>query len=279
MMDPRPKAILSKRVGKPLLLFFVFLYLLVCVVMAVAQRSLLYFPHVYDSAQVDHLARSANLLRWTNSEGANIGFKRPSPKHPATGSVLITYGNGGTATGGAGYANDLQGVAAMDVYILEYPGYADRPGRPTEKTIFAAAADAFQMIPTNQPIYLVGQSLGSGVASYLAGTFTNRIDGLILLSPFTSVTDVGQHRYPFLPVFLLARDRFPSKYYLHNYHGKVGITVDGQDVVVPEKFGKRLYNSYDGPKKLWEFPDGAHCEIYLPHSKFWKEAVAFWQRN
>jgi uncharacterized protein len=279
MMDPRTRAILSRRVGKPLLLFFVFLYLLVCVVMAVAQRSLLYFPRVYDSTKVDHLAQSANLIRWTNSEGANIGFKRPSPKHPATGSVLITYGNGGTATGGAGYANDLQGVAAMDVYILEYPGYADRPGRPTEKTIFAAAADAFQMIPTNQPIYLVGQSLGSGVASYLAGTFTNRIDGLILLSPFTSVTDVGQHRYPFLPVFLLARDRFPSKYYLHNYHGKVGITVDGQDVVVPEKFGKRLYNSYDGPKKLWEFPDGVHCEIYLPHSKFWKEAVAFWQRN
>lgn len=247
--------------------------------MAVFQRSLLYFPRVYSSAKVNGLAQAANLIRWTNSDGANIGFKRLSPKHPAVGSVLITYGNGGTATGGAGYANDIQGVAAMDVYILEYPGYADRPGHPTEKDIFAAAADAFQMIPTNKPIYLVGQSLGSGVASYLAGTFTNRIDGLVLLSPFTSVTDVGQHRYPFLPVFLLAVDRFPSKYYLQNYHGKVGVTVDGKDVVVPEKFGLRLYNSYAGPKKLWEYPNGVHCEIYLPHSKFWKEAVAFWQSN
>jgi len=48
---------------------------------------------------------------------------------------------------------------------------------------------------------------------------------------------------------------------------------------VPEKFGLGLYNSYNGPKKLWEYPNGVHCEIYLPHSKFWKEVVAFWRNN
>lgn len=278
-MDERPKSILSKPIGKPILLFVIAVYCLVCVIMAIAQRSLEYYPKVYSSTRVDQIARSANLIRWTNSEGANIGFKRLSPTQPAVGSVLITYGNGSTATGCAHFANDIQTVAAIDVYILEYPGYEDRPGHPTEKTIFAAAADALQMIPTNKPVYLLGESLGTGVASYLAGTYTNRIDGIVLLSPFTSVTDVGQHRYPFLPVSLLLVDKFSSKKYLRNYHGKVGITVDGQDVVVPEKFGLRLYNSYNGPKKLWEYPNGVHCEIYLPHTKFWKEAVAFWHNN
>ena len=278
-MDKQAKSILSRPIGKPLLLFLVVLYLLVCVIMAVGQRYLLYFPKVYDSAQVDRIARAAHLERWTNSEGGNIGFKRPSPTQPAAGSVLITYGNGSTATGCAHYVDDIQKVAAMDVYILEYPGYEDRAGSPTEKAFFAAADNALQMIPTNKPVYLVGESLGSGVACYLAGTFTNQIDGIALLSPFTSVTDVGQHRYPFLPVSLLCVDNFPSEEYLRNYHGKVGIIVDGKDVVVPEKFGLRLYNSYNGPKKLWEYPNGTHCQIDKPQTVFWKEAVAFLQNN
>ncbi|MGH8024070.1 MAG: alpha/beta hydrolase, partial [Limisphaerales bacterium] len=160
-----------------------------------------------------------------------------------------------------------------------YPGYGDRSGRPTEKSLFAAAADAFQMVPTNRPIYLVGESLGSGVASYLAGTFTNRVAGILLISPFTSVTDVGQHRYPFLPVSLLLVDRFPSVKYLRDYHGKVGVTVDGKDVVVPEKFGLSLYQGYQGPKKLWEYPQGGHCQIDKPQTLFWKQAVAFWRQN
>ncbi|HEY1787244.1 MAG TPA: alpha/beta fold hydrolase [Verrucomicrobiae bacterium] len=279
MTNNRKKDGLLKRVARLFLAVIIGFYLVVCITMAIAQRSLIYHPHVYASAQVDRIARSVNLERWTNSDGEDIGFKRLSPTQPVTGSILISYGNGGMATGCAHYADDIQTVAAMDIYILEYPGYADRPGPTTENTLFATAANALQMIPTNQPVYLVGESLGSGVACYLAGTFTNRIDGIVLLSPFTSVTDVGQYRYPFLPVSVLAIDRFPSKEYLHNYHGKVGITVDGQDVVVPERFGLRLYNSYNGPKTLWEYPDGHHCQIDTPPTVFWKKAVAFWQSN
>jgi len=267
------------RVARIFLAVIIGFYLVICVAMAVAQRSLIYVPRVCDSAKADRIARSENLQRWTNSAGENIGFKRPSPGKPAIGSVLIAYGNGGTATGVAHYADEIQKVAAMDVYILEYPGYEDRPGPPTEKALFAAAANGLQMIPTNKPVYLFGESLGSGVACYLAGTFTNRINGIVLLSPFTSVTDVGQSRYPFLPVSLLCVDNFPSEEFLRNYHGKVGITVDGKDVVVPERFGLRLYNGYDGPKKLWEYPNGTHCQVDKPQTVFWNKAIAFWRNN
>ena len=278
-MDQQPKPVSFKRLGKLLLLALVGLYFVVCVVMAIAQRSLLYHPRVYTPEQVNKRAQKANLKRWVDSSGANIGFKRPLPEQPSEGSILIMYGNGSTAVGCAEYANDIQKVAQMDIYILEYPGYEDRPGKPTEKSLFAAARDAFEMLPTNLPVYLVGQSLGTGVASYLAGTYTNRVSGLVLISPFTSATAVGQDRYVILPVWLLLVDRFSSDYYLRNYHGKVGISVDGLDTVVPEKFGLRLYNGYDGPKKLWEDPEGGHCQIEGSPTKFWREAVAFWQGN
>ena len=189
------------------------------------------------------------------------------------------YGNGSTAIDSAHYADDLQGVVALDVYILEYPGYEDRQGKPSEKNLFAAGDEAIQTLPTNKPIYLIGESLGSGVASYLAGKYTNRISGVILISPFNSVTAAAKYHYPILPVSLLLTDRFSSDDYLRNYHGKVGITVGGKDMVVPEKFGRRLYDGYAGPKKLWEFPEGSHCEIVGSQNAFWKEVVQFWQTD
>jgi pimeloyl-ACP methyl ester carboxylesterase len=223
------------------------------------------------------MAQSARLERWTNSAGQFIGLKRPAPKQPAEGVVLITYGNGSTAVGCEHYVNDIQNVAAFDVFILEYPGYADRPGAPSQTSLFRAADEAFQLLATNKPVYLVGESLGTGVAAYLAGTYSNKIAGVILISPFNCLTDVGQNHFPLLPVRLLLVDRFPSEKHLRHYQGKVGITVGGKDPVVPGKFSLRLYHGYDGPKKLWEFPDGGHCQIKEQPSEFWKEAVEFWQ--
>jgi len=270
-----PKNLTLKKTG---LLVAITCSIATCSTMAVAQ-NFLYYPRVYTTAQADGMAQSANLKRWTNAIGANIGFKRPSSRQPASGSILIMYGNGGTATGCASYADDIQKVATMDVYILEYPGYEDRPGPPTEKSIFDAARDAVRTIPSDKPIFLIGASLGSGVASYLAGTFTNRIAGVVLLSPFTSMTDVAQYLFPDQPVSLVLVDRFPSEEYQSHYYGKVGIAVDGKDTIVPEKFGLRLFKGYEGPKKLWSFPNGTHCQISRPQTQFWKEAVAFWQAD
>jgi len=277
--NQRPKPVVLSRVVCLLLLICGSLYLLVCVATAVLQRSLIYLPSVFTREQVDQMAKSARLERWTNSTGEFIGLKRLSPKQPARGTVMILYGNASTAVGCEPWANDIQGVAAFDIFILEYPGYEDRLGSPSQHSLFSAADEAFGMLPTNQPIYLVGGSLGSGVASYLAGTYSNKVAGVVLISPFNRLTDVAQNHYPLLPVRLLLADRFPSEKYLRLYHGKVGITVGGRDTIIPEKFGLRLYDGYAGPKRLWEFPGGFHAIIMEPPAKFWGEVVEFWQAS
>jgi pimeloyl-ACP methyl ester carboxylesterase len=275
----RPKTVVLSRVAKMLLLCGIALYLLICLLMGIYQRTFIYFPSVHSSQQVDEMAHRAGLERWTNSSGQFIGMKRLSARQPADGTVMIAYGNGSTAIGCEHYVRDIQGVAAFDVFVLEYPGYADRPGRPSERSFFGAADEAVQALPAKKPIYLVGESLGSGVASYLAGTYSNRIAGVLLISPFNSLVDAAQGHYPLLPVSLLLKDRFSSEKYLRSYHGKVGIVVDGKDTIVPEKLGRRLFDGYAGPKKLWEFPEGGHCEISGQASKFWKEVILFWQTN
>ncbi|MEI9865962.1 MAG: hypothetical protein WDN00_15705 [Limisphaerales bacterium] len=85
-----------------------------------------------------------------------------SARQPSVGQVLLTYGNGSSAAGCAHYADDIQKSSALDVFILEYPGYEDRPGKPTQGNLFHAADEAIQLLDTNKPVYLVGRIIGHG---------------------------------------------------------------------------------------------------------------------
>ena len=203
-------------------------------------------------------------------------MKRLSPRQPAEGSVLLVYGNGSCATGCARYAYTIQTAAALDVFILEYPGYADRAGKPSQDSFFRAADEGLRLLATNGPVYLVGESLGTGVAAYLAGTYPGKVAGVVLFAPYNRLTDVAQYQVPFLPVDWLLVDRFPSEDYLRKYHGPVGVFVGGKDNVVPERFGRRLYDGYAGPKRIWEFPEANHGTVTQRTRREWSEIVDFW---
>jgi len=276
MNQPRSRITFRRHIYQILLLCLA-VYVLVCLGCATLQRRMIYFPPHKTAEHVDWAAGDARLERWRNPAGQAIGMKRQAGKQPAAGRVLIVYGNGSWTVGCAHYVNDLQNVADLDVYLLEYPGYADRPGLPSQKSLFQAADEALATLDTNQPVYLLGESLGSGVAAYLAGTHPGQIAGLILLSPYDRLTSVAQERMPFLPVSLLLVDRFPSADYLRHFHGPLGVMVDGRDEVVPAKFGLRLYDGYDGPKRLWLFPNCQHVFIGEPPAQFWSEVLDFWR--
>ncbi len=273
------KPVVLFRLLRLLLWSLLLAYLVACAVVSFNQRWFIYVPPVYTTRHMDRLAQTANLERWTNSAGEAIGMKRLSAVQPARGSVLILYGNGSCTVNCAQYVEDIQSVTALDVFILEYPGYADRPGSPNQISLTLAADNALMMLPTNQPVYLVGESLGTGVAANLAGVYPDRIAGLILLSPFNRLTDVAQYHMPVFPVHLVLIDRFPSEDDLSRYHGPVGVMLDGRDNVVPEKFGRSLYDGYAGPKRLWEYPESGHIVIGEPPAKFWGEVLKFWQTS
>ncbi len=254
-------------------------YVLFCIGCASLQRKLIYFPPSVSEDQVYRDAAAEKLERWTTPSDEAIGWKRLSPVQPAQGQVLFLHGNACCAFECAHYADALQEVAPFDFFAVEYPGYENRPGSPTEKSLDQAADEAFNLLATNRPIYLIGESLGTGVATYLAGEHPNQTAGVLLFAPYNRLADVGQAHMRILPVALLLRDRFPSEDYLRTYHGPVAILVGGRDTVVPERFGRRLYDGYAGPKKLWEFPEGDHGTVMVQPPEVWTKIFEFLRSN
>jgi len=269
----RPKSALQRQLLRTLLVCAA-LYLLVCAGCASYQRRFIYLPPVFTSQQVNEYAKAGGLERWASPAGKPIGWKRLSPNQPAQGH---THGNAGCAFQCAHYADVIQQVAALDVFMAEYPGYADRPGKPTELTLDASAEEAFQLLLPKGRVYLIGESLGTGVAAYLAGRYPDKTAGVALLAPYNRLADVAQAHMPFVPVHLLLRDRFPAEDYLRTYHGPVAMVVAVHDTVIPEVFGHRLYSRYAGPKKLWDIPEGDHGVVMNQPTEFWQQIVAFWQ--
>lgn len=257
------------------LLGLVILYLLLAVAVMLGQRRLIYYPSRFSEATGLTLAASGGLQPWRDGDGKLIGWHIPS-RGPSTGAALIVHGNAGSAVDRGYIAQPLHDGTSLDVYILEYPGYGAREGSPSLSSFNAAAEQAVRALPTNLAIYVVSESLGTGAAAHIARTFPDRVRGLAMFVPYDKLTSVAQHQMRFLPAALLLRDRFAPSDWLKAYHGPIVFTVAGNDTVIPPRFGRRLHDSYAGPKKL-QFIEGAgHNDVAALTPTMWQEIAAFW---
>lgn len=249
--------------------------------LALSQRSMIYYPSNSDASSLEREAASQDFEPWKNPEGETIGYRSlaaPEDRRPPV-AILVLHGNAGYALHRAGYAPLLRIAApdrAVSVYILEYPGYGARPGSASQETFLAAADEAFALIPVGIPVILLGESIGSGVAAATASAHPARVAGLLLLTPFDSLANVAQHHFPLVPVRWIMRDQYPSAEWLKHYRGPVAVILASADTMVPAEFGRRLHDSYDGPKKLIVAWNADHNDLIGGlSSSSWQEALGF----
>lgn len=260
------------------LLTLVIGYVLLSLVVMLLQRRMIYVPTRLTSAEESQLAAQNGLVPWRDPGGEIIGWELPA-KDTAAGTVLIVHGNAGCAADRGYFADPIQAAEPVNVFVLEYPGYGARTGSPSEKSFLAAAEEAFATLTNDGPIYVVGESLGSGVAAYLAKAHSRQVSGLVLFMPYNKLSAVAQAKMPLFPAGLLLWDRFDPEDWLKSYHGPVKIILAGSDEIIPTKFGRRLYDSYHGPKSLQVIDGARHNAVAEQSPDWWKEVFTFWQQN
>lgn len=253
-------------------------YLLIVVAVLIFQRRLIYFPTKLSPQAAIHEAADHGFTPWKNATNQIIGWQMAA-NGTATGSVLIVHGNAGCAVDRDYLAQPIHDAADVNVYVLEYPGYGARQGSPSKSSLIAAADEAFNLLPTNQPRYVVGESLGTGVAAALAGKHPAAVAGVALFAPYHNLAAVAQREMPILPAYFLLLDRFNPTDSLKHYHGPVEFIVAGADRVIPPGFGKALFAGYDGPKELQVIAGAHHNEIAGQSPDWWRQVFAFWQKR
>jgi hypothetical protein len=190
-------------------------------------------------------------------------------------TILYLHGNGGDLSS---YLTDISqfAKAGFDSFSIDYEGYGESSGRPSEANMYRDAAAAWSWLTTqrgvpSQHLAIWGFSLGGGVATQLAETHTP--EALVLQSTFTSLPDVGALRFFWLPAHLLSHTFFNNLERMPKIDAPVLIAHSRTDQIVPFEMGRRLFAAANEPKVFRELTDGHDGLAATP--SIWNDVLEF----
>lgn len=204
------------------------LYLLLGLMLYVYQRQIIYVPQ---AATIETPAATISFSR----DGTTLaGWLL----NPGQDKALIYYGGNAERI-----EYNRQTLAQLlpdySIYLIAYRGYGHSSGEPNETALFADALYIYDQLQSNHShISLLGRSLGSGIASYVAAQ--RPIDQLLLVTPFDSIESVARERYPVFPVSWLLKDKFDSHGRAAKIAADITVISAANDRIIPPVHTQRL---------------------------------------
>ena len=255
------------------LVVFLLLGYLSCVVfMYLRQDSFLFSPprakhegsEDKDVASYRLEQKSATLRGWL----VNPGLVREK--------LLIYYG--GNAEDIFLNIDEFRDIKAASLFVA-YRGYGPSDGTPGEISLFAdSLAVIDDMVNRYSPkeIFLIGRSLGSGVACYAAAN--RKTQGAILITPYDSIENIAKSSYPWLPISLLLKHRFDSLHLLARISSPLLVIYGGRDQVVSPERTRNLIDHIPGQKDIIYIEQADHGTIDM-YPEYWTALLHFINRQ
>lgn len=177
------------------------------------------------------------------------------------GVILYLHGNRGSIRFGTYQIRHMKGLG-YDIFIPDYRSYGKTEGEICcEEQLLNDIQKAYDFLKTKyseNKICIVGYSLGSGFASYLSGH--NNPKQLLLIAPFTSLTDIKNKYLWFLPDFLL-KFKLPVSKFLETTQCPITIVHGTADKIVDYKFSKDLERKFGEKVNLITADNISHRRI------------------
>lgn len=197
------------------------LYLLLCGLLFVFQRRVLYFPQPR-SAQA-----GATVMEFASGgERVMVTVVRRAGPH------AIVYFGGNAEDVAWNVPEFTREFPEESIYLMHYRGYGGSTGAPSESGIMADGLALVDQVMKEHPhVVVMGRSLGSGVAVRVASE--RAVDKVVLITPYDSIVGVGAALFPWMPVRWLARERYESNVYAGKVRAPVLIVAAEADEVIP----------------------------------------------
>lgn len=193
-------------------------------------------------------------------------------------TVLFLHGNAGNISHRMEKLQILADLGA-DTFIIDYRGYGRSEGQPNEQGTYRDAQAAYEYLTNGAPggralpsqsIIIYGESLGSAVAVDLAAK--QAVGGVIIEEAFTSVGDVGQKMFPFLPVRWLVRNKYDTLSKIGRIKAPLLIFHSRDDEIIPFRHAQRLLAAANEPKQLVELT-GGHNDAFAVSGETYRAAL------
>lgn len=251
---------------------FISAYLAIVLLMYFMQSKLLFYPSGFQSspALLNHFNDAAVTI--DNGEVSLHGWVL----NPDRQKLLIYYG--GNAEEVSGNLVDFnEAFSDYCIVLINYRGYGNSGGSPSQQALFSDALLVLDHLQENaevqyEEVVLIGRSLGSGVACFVAA---NRpVNKLILITPYDSIREVAKKHYPWLPVGFLLRHPFPSTDFVEQISVPVLILQAEYDQVVPSENTEKLIEAFGDKCRAIEIENSYHNTIQN-YREYWDSIEKF----
>jgi len=222
--------------SKLLILLLIVIYTGTGIYLYVEQRKFLYHPTEdiktdYPTMTLKQKDASVNVIV-LNGEHEN--------------AILYFGGNAESMAQSADYiAGQFPGFT---VYLMDYRSYGASTGKPGEEALYADALALYDAIKLeHRRISVGGRSLGTAVATYVAAR--REVSKLALITPFDSIVNVAQERYPLYPVHFLLHDKYDSSSRAGQIRADTFIVIAEHDEIISFERVEKLIEAFN-PEQL-----------------------------
>jgi pimeloyl-ACP methyl ester carboxylesterase len=241
-------------------------FVLICALLYFGQESSIFYPRPNDVELRQRYAAQRIEIKKADETLEGWWLENAQATTPA---VILYFG--GNAEDVLYTASEASNFDARAVVVVNYRGYGGSSGKAGQQALYddglAVYDYAIERGVAAEHIVVMGRSLGSGVASMLAGA--RPVGGAILITPFDSLAAVAAGHYPFVPVRLLLRHPFPSSDWAKRSRAPALLLAAEHDAVVPATHARKLFEAWAGPKQIHVLAETGHNDIEM-HADYYR---------
>ena len=206
-------------------------YLAICAILYLMQERLIFFPP--SPVEEIYAAVKTNEISFINTDDKIRGWK--ISVNPQATKTLLYFG--GNAEDVVYFNFEAEKFNAHQAIAINHPGYGKSSGTPSQQGLYQNSLDVYDHVINKyglhpDDIIIMGRSLGSSVATYLASK--RKSAGLILITPFDSVKNIAANQYKMFPVKLMLKHGFPTVDYISKVNTPVLIVAAEQDEMIAD---------------------------------------------
>ena len=180
---------------------------------------------------------------------------------------LILY-FGGNADDAREFVRVTRPLMGYDIVTLNYRGYVESSGTPSEKALYKDALAQYDTFAKGRDVIVVGRSLGTGVATYVAAQ--REVKGLVLITPYDSILSMAQRKYPYFPIDVLLKHPFEANKYIPRVQASIGVIEVKDDTTIPRYHLEQLLKAMPKPPLHVTLDNTTHGDV-LEHPNFTTE--------
>lgn len=230
-------------------IFLLMGYMGIGLLLYIYQRDFLYFP-------TPELPTPYTQMRLQN-EGESIKVIVLNKGHR---NAILYFG--GNAESVAHSAPEIaKQFSTFTVYLMNYRGYGGSTGMASERALYSDALSLYDLAHAKHTeIAIAGRSLGTGIATYVASQ--RNVSKLVLITPYDSVLEVAQGRYPLFPISFLLHDKYDSVSRIKDIKAKTMIVIAQNDNVIIRERTQHLIDAFEAAQlQVMMIKNRGHIDI------------------